>query len=481
MTKPRRWASFVCLLALSLTSVMTGPLLADTAQPNIVLLMADDQGWGQTGYYNHPVLETPNLDAMAANGLRLDRFYAGAPVCSPTRASVLTGRSNDRTGVLSHGYPLRRQEKTIASALRDAGYATGHFGKWHLNGLRGPGVPILATDSHHPGEFGFDEWLSVTNFFDLNPIMSRKGKFVEYDGDSSEIIVSEALKFIEQQAKTKTNFLTVIWYGSPHSPWLAEEDDRASFVKLNERSQHHYGELVAMDRSIGKIRKGLRDLGLAKDTIVWFCSDNGGLNGITPGTVGDLRGFKGTIYEGGLRVPAIIEWPAMITEPRITEHPAGTVDILPTLTEIVGIPESKLAQPIDGVSVLPLFIREIGERQKPLPFRHQGRAAWIDNDYKLVTLDIRKTKYELYNLVKDPKEEHDLFKREPRIAKEMVDAFSIWNATVENSIAGKDYPEGRVLPGEPKSRFWTEAPEYQEYLDDWAKRPEYSKHIREKK
>ena len=118
--------------------------------PNIILVMADDQGWGQTGYYNHPLLKTPNLDAMAAAGLRFDRFYAGAPVCSPTRATVMTGRTNDRTGVQNHGFGLRRQERTVAQALRHAGYATGHFGKWHLNGIRGPGVPIFADDDQSP-------------------------------------------------------------------------------------------------------------------------------------------------------------------------------------------------------------------------------------------------------------------------------------------------------------------------------------------
>ena len=164
--------------------------------PNIILIMTDDQGWGQTGYYNHPILKTPNLDAMAKNGIRLDRFYAGAPQCSPTRASVLTGRNNDRTGVFYHGYTLNRNEKTIAQVLKKAGYATGHFGKWHLNGLRGPGVPIFKDDRYSPGVFGFDRWLSVTNFFDIDPVMSYNGEFIEFEGSSSEIIVGEALKFI---------------------------------------------------------------------------------------------------------------------------------------------------------------------------------------------------------------------------------------------------------------------------------------------
>src|SRR5688500_11868579 len=144
-------------------------------RPHIILVMADDMGWGETGYRNHPVLRTPNLDAMAGAGLRFDRSYAGAPNCSPTRASVMTGRSNDRCGVENHGYALRGQEKTVAQALRDAGYTTAHFGKWHLNGISGPGAPVLAGDDHSPSHFGFDEWLSVTNFFDLDPIMGRLG------------------------------------------------------------------------------------------------------------------------------------------------------------------------------------------------------------------------------------------------------------------------------------------------------------------
>ena len=253
-------------------------------RPNIVLVMADDQGWGQTGYYKHPILKTPNLDDMAASGLRFDRFYAAGPVCSPTRASVLTGRSHDRTGVLSHGYALHRQERTIARAMQKAGYATGHFGKWHLNGVRGPGVTVLKSDPHHPGNFGFDHWLTVTNFFDMNPVMGRMGKFEEFQGDSSEVIVAEALKFIEQKKNDGKPSLTVIWYGSPHSPWVASQQDQ---IKGEEaKSAHHHGELVAMDRSIGALRAGLKEMGLDQNTLVWLCSDSGGLKGVGHDSVG---------------------------------------------------------------------------------------------------------------------------------------------------------------------------------------------------
>ena len=229
-------------------------------KPNIILVMADDQGWGQTSFNDHPILKTPNLDAMSMAGLRFDRFYAAAPNCSPTRASVLTGRTNLRTGVESHGFALRLQEKTLAQALQKAGYATAHFGKWHLNGMRGPGVPIFANDTHHPGVFGFDKWLSVTNFFDRNPLMSRQGEFESFTGDSSEIIVDEAIKFIAAQAEANQPSFTVIWFGTPHSPFMAAEEDAKPFSHLDKNSQDQHGELVAMDRSIGTLRNRLREL-----------------------------------------------------------------------------------------------------------------------------------------------------------------------------------------------------------------------------
>ena len=295
----------------SATMVVDGtPLAVTDTRPNIILVMTDDQGWGQTGYNNHAVLKTPNLDEMATAGLRFDRFYAGASVCSPTRASVLTGRSNDRAGVQTHGYALRLQERTVAQALRDAGYATAHFGKWHLDGFRGVGVPILEGDTHSPGAFGFDVWLSTTNYFDIDPLLSRNGEILEFEGDSSEVIVTAALEFIAKAQEKGQPFFAVIWDGSPHNPYVATDADRAQFGELEEWAQHLHGELVAFDRSIGVLRQGLRDMNLADNTLVWYTSDNGGSSNAEPDPVGGLRGRKGDMWEGGLRVPGIIEWPA---------------------------------------------------------------------------------------------------------------------------------------------------------------------------
>ncbi len=448
-------------------------------RPNIVLVMADDQGWAQTGYYNHPVLKTPNLDAMAGNGLRFDRFYAGAPVCSPTRASVLTGRANDRTGVPSHGHALRRQEITLPNYLRQAGYATGHFGKWHLNGLRGPGVPILASDDHNPGHFGFDKWISVTNFFDRDPIMSRMGKFEEHTGDSSEIIVDLALAFIKARAQADQPSFSVIWYGTPHHPFKATEEDMRGFERLDPSSANHYGELVAMDRSIGTLRKGLREAGIADNTIIWFCSDNGGLPKINPSSVGQLRGNKGTVYEGGLRVPGIVEWPAVI-KPRITSYPAGVVDMLPTILDITGI-ELKDQRPIDGLSLRKLFAAEIGDRPTPLTFRFQGRGAIIDNRYKVVANRIKNKKFEMFDLVDDVSESTNIANAHPKRFAKLRDQLVAWHTTVEASVNGLDYPEGKVNDDEPTPRFWTEVDEYKPYFEQWQHRWEYESRLKPSK
>lgn len=448
-------------------------------KPNIILVMADDQGWGQTGYYNHPILKTPHLDAMAENGLRFNRFYAGAPVCSPTRASVLTGRSNDRTGVYSHGYALCKQEKTIAQALKNSGYKTAHFGKWHLNGHRGPGVPIFESDERNPGKFGFDEWLSVSNFFDINPIMSRNGEFEEIQGESSHIIVDEALKYIEKEKDHEKPLFVVIWYGSPHSPWRADEKDKAAFDNLEEKAQNHYGELASMDKSIGDLRKGLRDMKVEENTLIWFNSDNGGLPPFGPETVGGLRGFKGQIYEGGLRVPCVIEWPAGIKEKRITDYPASTMDIFPTIADIIGFPQSNMISPVDGISIKKLFTDDLKIRNKAIPFRHNGRAALVDNNYKLLSLDISNGEFELYDLEKDPNETNNIIAKEKEIANQMIAEFTAWNQSVEASIEGEDFPGGLLEPNGYRV-YWNTLPKYESYFELWEDRPEYKNWLKKR-
>jgi arylsulfatase A-like enzyme len=461
-----------------LSGCFTSTAVLAERPPHIVLVMADDMGWGQTGYRDHPLLKTPNLDAMAAAGLRFERFYAGAPNCSPTRATVMTGRTNDRTGVENHGFGLRSAEKTLPQALRTVGYRTAHFGKWHLSGLRGPGAPILSTDPRGPGRFGFDRWLSVTNFFDRHPLLSRQGQFEEFRGDSSEILVDEALRFLRAEASDEEPCFTVIWFGTPHSPFRAPPGDVPTEDGLKRASRHHYGELVAMDRSLGTLRRGLRDLGIAENTLLWFCSDNGGLPRIEPDTVGGLRGHKNTLYEGGLRVPAVLEWPRKIEAGRVTSYPACTTDIFPTLADLLDLPRDVLLRPIDGISLVPLFTEELTRRERPLGFRHTGRAAWIDNEYKLVTNELGSGSWQLFHLAEDPAETENLAERAPEVLARMLDAFHRWNQSVTRSAAGDDYPPGSFDPEEHLPRQWHEVSGYQRYLEQWQRRPEYAGYLR---
>ena len=317
-------------------------------------------------------------------------------------------------------------------------------------------------------------WLSVTNFFERDPLLSRMGKFEDYRGDSSEVVVDEALKFIGEQVQAKQPFFTVIWYGTPHSPWIASAEDKGPFAQLTPKAQDHYGELVAMDRSIGALRKGLRKLGVADDTLVWFTSDNGGLPGFEPDTTGGLRGYKSSMYEGGLRVPCVIEWPAGIAKARITKHPAGAVDIFPTIAEICDLPKSAMLQPQDGLSLKPLFAKETGPRTKALPFHSRERVVVIDNDYKLLSLPGKKgPRYELYNLAKDHAEETNLVDAEPKIAARLRRQLEATRTSIAGSVAGKDYPEGEVGPQPPRI-FWNTVEAYKPYFPEWIKRPEYS-------
>ena len=462
------------LVAFAFLALSTAVSAADT-KPNIILVMADDMGWGQTGYRNHPLLKTPHLDAMAANGLRFERFYAGGPVCSPTRASMLTGRSHDRTGVLSHGYALRTQEKTIAQALKTGGYVTGHFGKWHLNGFRGPGAPIFADDPRGPGAFGFDEWVSVTNFYDMDPLMSRNGEFEEFSGDSSGVAVDEAVKFLGKHREDGNPMFAVIWYGSPHSPFKASKADRSAFDHLDKESADHYGELVAMDRSIGTLRAKLREFGIAENTLLVFCSDNGGLPKITPETVGGLRGNKGTVFEGGLRVPGIIEWPGTIT-PRVTNYPACVMDLFPTVVDVLGLPEEVMIKPIDGISLRPLFAgsnEATVKRDAPIGFRYSKSRALVDDRYKLLTTDLEKGVFELYDLQADPAESKDLAATEPEVHARMKEQLLAWGTTMTASFAGKDYPEGTVSPRDPNPVAWYDDDRYKPFEVEWKERWEY--------
>lgn len=461
------------LLALTLGHAFA----AAPQRPNVVLVMADDQGWGDTGYNGHPELKTPNLDALAAAGLRLDHFYTAHFNCSPTRASIMTGRHPHRMGTFSPGSPIRAQETILAKVLQSAGYATGHFGKWHLNGKNGdrdtktpPGRAILANDPLSPGKLGFDEWLSADNFFDLDPVLGRNGVPEKFHGDGSDIVTNEALKFIRKQASAGKSFLTVVWFGNPHSPHEALPADKALYSKFSEADQNYYGELTGIDRSVGKLRAALRELKVADNTLLWYCSDNGGING--PKSTGYLRGSKGTLWDGGLRVPAVVEWPARIPKPFVSDVPCSTLDIYQTVLAATGAKAEKQIHPLDGINILPLFDGQMKARSKAIPFvahldQENSHAALIDWPYKL-HLDPDRARAKkgggggdqptapvmLFDLSKDPKETTNIAASQPDRVAKMTAELVAWKASALKSLAGADYDGSTPLQpaGNPDAR-----------------------------
>lgn len=461
-----------------LLPLFAGVWLNASNRPNIILAMADDQGWGDMAYNGHPVLKTPNFDQMAASGLRFDRFYAAAPVCSPTRGSVLTGRHPNRFGCFTWGYSLRSQEITLAEALRRAGYRTGHFGKWHLGSVR-EDSPVA------PGKSGFGEWLSSPNFYENDPWMSHNGKAVKTKGEGSMVTVKAALDFIRSAVQADEPFLALVWFASPHSPHEALDQDLQLYSDQPERLRHFLGEITAMDRAMGFLRQQLREIGVAENTLLWYTSDNGA---IPQGSTGGLSGRKGDLWEGGIRVPAILEWPARIPRPRTSNVPSGTVDIYPTLLEIAGV-RVPGQPPVDGISLLPLINGKMSERTKPLGFwvhpsegqrvrssalleelaQEQaagrvspaqekppfetgrltkvyretdlpGHAAWIDGEYKLHRIpEGDGFRYALFNLSADREEKNDLSDREPARVLEMKAGLEEWQKSVIRSLNGQDY------------------------------------------
>ncbi|MFT4691700.1 MAG: arylsulfatase A-like enzyme [Limisphaerales bacterium] len=459
--------------ALSLLLVLLSCPLAAMERPNVILCMADDQGWEETGYNGHPILRTPTLDKMAASGLRLDRFYSAAPNCGPTRGSIMTGRHPNRFGLFGPNWAMRPEEISLGTIMKQAGYATGHFGKWHLG-------PVKAGAPNNPGNSGFDEWLSHDNFFEMDPVLVRNGAPPKkIMGESSEIVADAAIDFLNRSVDQEKPFFIVLWFGSPHGPYLPLETDRKSYADaVEDELAKRYSEITAMDRAIGKLRNTLRSRKVWEDTLFWYCSDNGVPKGVTYQP--KLRGTKGTLHEGGVRVPAIIEWPARIPTPRVSSVPAVTTDILPTLCDLLELPLPK--RTLDGLSLVPLIDGKMKRRGSPIAFwkynsgTEKGGERWLDPaiqkgttpttrnpgiDFLNFKHPVAKTKdfggeasvmndrYKLilpkkggpmlFDIVADRAELNNLAEPKADMVKAMTQQLHAWQKSVEISLTGADY------------------------------------------
>ena len=468
-------------LSACLTTALSAEETSNPPRPNIILVMSDDQGVSDVGYAGHPLLKTPNLDAAAVAGLRLDSFYAAAPSCSPTRASVLTGRHPNRMGVFSWGHSIRPQELTLAEILKHEGYVTGHFGKWHLGSVR-------ADSPVNPGKNGFDRWVSSENFFDQDAKLSDQGIETKMKGESSAVAADAAIEWIRTMAAQDSPIFAVIWFGSPHLPHRADPEDSQLYDGEKKRMREYLGEVTGVDRAFGRIRETLSELSIKDNTLLWFTSDNGAIKKVNGN--GGFRGSKHKLYEGGLRVPAFIEWPNGIPQPMSSSVRCTTSDIFPTVLDLIGR-DMTGCPPLDGISLTQLFSGEMTFRPTPIGFwnagipgkftnpagpisralptklhwtegrierttkraeklpnsnrfakRFKGHSAWISGDWKLHRISSgegQKANFELYNLKNDPGEKNELAQDYPEMVAELNAELQLWLESVAASYEGLDY------------------------------------------
>jgi len=444
------------------------------AKPNIILIMADDLGYGDTGYNGNPVIKTPALDKMAKEGVRFNRFYAAAPVCSPTRASCLTGRHPYRTGVFNANTGiLRPEELTLAEVLRKEGYSTGFFGKWHLGtfsdkvddanrgGLKHPELLNV------PTEHGFDTYFATESKVPtwdpmLKPAEMEKPESLKFGwnhlkeseasepygtaywtpdgkasdnlrGDDSRVIMDRAIPFIEQASSSGTPFFTVIWFHAPHLPCVAGPKYAEMYKDQEFELQQFAGCITAMDEQIGRLRAKLEELKISDNTMVWFCSDNGPEGSDkAPGRTGGFRGRKRSLSDGGVRVPGVMVWPAG-AKPQETDTPVVTSDYMPTIMDAVGVKLPAEAHVLDGVSILPLLKGGKWSRPAPIAFAIRGNFTYNGETYKLVGRD------KLYHMGDDPYEESNIADQHPEIMKTYLDAHFRWYASCKDSFSGGEY------------------------------------------
>lgn len=367
---------------------------AETAkQPNFLIVLCDDLGYGDIACYGHPEIETPRLDQLAKEGARLSAWYSAAPVCSPARTGLLTGRIPNRLGIYDFLLPygsqkghtgdnrcdchLRAGEPTIASVLKGAGYATCLSGKWHLNTLFNE-----PEKQPTPGDAGFDHWFATQN--NASPLHLNPKNFVrngdevgELTGFSCQLVADEAIGWLKQQQSSSPHqpFFLYVAYHEPHEPIASPDDLVAKYETQakNHEQAEYFANVHNLDNATGRLLDALDEMGLRKDTFVVFTSDNGpetlGRYGKRArrsyGTPGPLRGMKLWTTEAGYRVPGIVRWPGVIRPGSEPKAPVSSLDLLPTFCKLAGVtlPEG-LVQ--DGLDCLPILKGEVTSRDKPL-------------------------------------------------------------------------------------------------------------------
>ena len=431
------------LYALILTlAVLSGYTLA--TQPNVVVFLADDAGWGDYGHSGNTMVATPNIDSIAKGGVSLDRFYV-CPVCSPTRAEFLTGRYHPRGGVrgVSTGQErLNLDEKTIADAFKAAGYATGAFGKWH-NGSQWP---------YHPMARGFDEYFGHTSGHwgeYIDPPLEENGKMVRQKGYIVDICTDKALTFIERN-KAKP-FLCYIPFTTPHSPWRAPDENWARFKdkpltltatdaskEVADETRCALAMIENQDMNVGRVLAKLQEHGLSGNTIVIYFSDNG------PNSMrwtGGMKGKKATTDEGGVRSVCYLRWPSALPAGHTVTQIAGAIDLLPTITSLANVPRLG-DKPLDGRDLSPLLMKQKVEWPARTIF-----STWAGKVSARTQTHRLDSEGNLFDMISDPGQTTSINDKEPALATRLTDEVTAWRMEMYGTTAAKPNAKGGKKQG----------------------------------
>ncbi len=437
----KRWCLALYLVLAVLAGFgWTAARAAVAPGPNILLIMADDQGYGDLGFHGNNKIDTPVLDRLAAESVRFDRFFV-CPYCTPTRAALMTGRYPLRTGAaaVTRGLEtVRSEEVTLAEVLRPAGYATGCFGKWHI----GEHYPS------HPNGQGFDEFFGMPqghwdNYF--HPTLEHNGRMVATQGFITDVITDYALRFIETHRRRP--FFCYVPYNAPHTPHQVPDRyfDKYTARGLDSRTAAIYGMVENIDENVGRLLDKLDELQLADRTIVCYLSDNGPEGPEGSRFNADMRGMKGTVHEGGMRVPLFVRWPGRFEAGRVVEPIAAHVDLLPTIAELCGV-EHPETLPLDGRSLVPLLTgRDKAWPDRMLFARTSGWRSVLSYDQPVVrdlhtlgkTVRTQRWRavddghgWQLYDMLADPAEEKNVAQQHPELIARFRAAYDRWQAEV---------------------------------------------------
>ncbi|VGO17612.1 Arylsulfatase [Pontiella desulfatans] len=456
-----------CFLAAAAAVSVLGARAEADRQPNIILMMADDLGYGDTGFNGNTIIKTPNLDQMARDGVKLTHFYAGNSVCSPTRGTCLTGRHHHRFGIwTANAGHLPKQEITLASMLKSKGYTTGHFGKWHLGTLdkvvssKGTGRKPVENfappwqrdyDRSFVTESAVNTWNPGSGNRSKNNPFYDDGKALAPDdprlaGGAARVVVDQAVPFMEKAVAEGKPFLSVVWFHAPHED-IEAGPDYLDMYEGHGEGAHYYGCITELDEQVGRIRQTLEKLGVAENTLLFFCSDNGpegaAPKGRRQGVTNGLRGRKRALYDGGVRVPALAAWPGKIQPGSVVGSPLSTLDYFPTVKNLVGY-QMPDARPIDGQDILGILTGKTPERETGIPFVRGNEASLVKDGFKL-----KMPGSELYDLSKDWAEENNVAAAHPERMERMRKELDGMLASFRKSHAGADYNDPSYKPGDP--------------------------------